>query len=440
MNRGGRMRLALFVLVALGCIILAGTEYVGIPQRYLGQSYSISVNLAESGGIFPNAEVTERGVQVGRVKALHLTPDGVRADLMLDKHVRIPVRTLVKIANLSAVGEQYVDLLPQVEGGPYLEAGAALPLSAATTPVQVTDLLMRLDRLATSIGIPQLRSLVTSLGQAFDGAGQDLQTVLDQTRSLTADLAAAQPATDGLLRHTAHVLRTQRDLESSLARFSIGLDRLSDTLVKADPDVRALLDSAPRTLDDVAAFLEHSQTDVGVLLGNLLSTTQIAAAPARLEGQNDLLVIVPLIMQQTFNGAAGDGYTRLGVVLSPNPKVCTKGYETSGQDPPQQIKPPSVPGEPSLRANLDAYCAEPAASGIDVRGAANAVRPPGDTTARPVPRSNPRAGGAPPGAAASPGPSRTTRPAAGRGATAGYSKVRVLGPGDLHDLLTKDLR
>ena len=37
--------------------------------------------LPSSGGIFTNADVTERGVEVGRVGTLHLVKGGVEADV-----------------------------------------------------------------------------------------------------------------------------------------------------------------------------------------------------------------------------------------------------------------------------------------------------------------------------------------------------------------------
>ena len=42
------------------------------------------MQLADSGGIFSNAEVTYRGVTIGRVGQLRLTADGVEVDLELD--------------------------------------------------------------------------------------------------------------------------------------------------------------------------------------------------------------------------------------------------------------------------------------------------------------------------------------------------------------------
>ncbi|MFC7495150.1 MULTISPECIES: MCE family protein [unclassified Nocardioides] len=439
MSISSRIRVALFAVVAVVSVVVAGVEYVGIPERYLGRSYEIAADLPESGGIFPNAEVTLRGVPVGRVKSLELTPDGVRAHLQLDDDIRVADDTLVRVAHLSAVGEQYVQLIPPDDDGPYLAAGEVLPVSAARTPQQVTDLLVHLDRLATSIGKPKLRQVVDELGTAFSRSGQDLATVLVRTNQLSDDLVAIQPRTSALLRDGERMLRTQHELAPDLRALSDGLDRLTRTLAESDPELEAILAEAPATLDDVRRVLAANQADVGVLLGNLLSVGEIVAEPIRLRGLNTQLVLLPRIIQGTFNIQPGDGYARLGAVIDTTQAVCTRGYESSGTPPTQGHLRSAEPGNPPLRANLNAFCAEPRGSRIGVRGAANVPRPPGDPTAQVLTRDNPRGFG--PGASsAEEDPAPTTDPPAESSADAA-ANVRMLPATDLQGLILKeDLR
>jgi phospholipid/cholesterol/gamma-HCH transport system substrate-binding protein len=437
MTAAHRLRLAVFGVVSVVCVVVAGTRYVGIPERYLGQSYEIAVVLPESGGIFPNAEVTLRGVPVGRVRELTLTPDGVRADLQLDDDVRIPEDTLVRVAHLSAVGEQYVELIPPSDDGPYLDDGDALPVSAASTPLEVTSLLVHLDRLATSIGKSKLRRVVHELGDAFSRSGQDLATVLVSARRLSDSFARLQPTTTALLRDGQQVLRTQRDLDPDLQRLSDGLDRLTSTIADSDPELAAILADGPETLREVRTLLADNQADIGVLLGNVLSVAEIVAQPIRLRGLTTQLVLLPRIIQGTFNIQPGDGYARLGAVIDTTQAVCTQGYESSGTPPTEGSQLSEEPGNPPMRANLNAYCALPPSSGIDVRGAANAPRPPGDTTARVLPRLNPRGFG--PGSSFA-DDEATTNPTT-ETYTAPPSSTRMLPPSDLRGLLLKeDLR
>lgn len=428
-----RIRIGLFAVVAVASVIFAGIQYIGVPERYLGQSYEIAVDLPESGGIFPNAEVTLRGVPIGRVTSLELTPDGVRAHLRLEEDVRIPEDTLVKVAHLSAVGEQYVDLIPPSDEGPYLADGDTLPASAATTPLKVTSLLVHLDQLATSIGKPQLRRVVSELGDAFDRSGQDLATVLVRARQLSASFAEVQPTTDRLLADGRQVLATQRDLDPELQQLARGLDDLTATIAEMDPQIASILSEAPDTLAEVSSLLSENQTNVSVLLGNLLSVTEILAEPIRLRGLNTQLVLLPRIIQGTFNIQPGDGYARLGAVIDTAQAVCTRGYESSGTPPTQGTRLSDEPGNPSYRANVNAYCAEPVSSGIGVRGASQVPRPAGDPTARVVARPNPRGFG--PGSSfenedGETGDTQTTVVSPG--------STRMLPPGDLAGLLIKE--
>jgi phospholipid/cholesterol/gamma-HCH transport system substrate-binding protein len=440
MTTANRIRLGIFAVFAMGAVILAGTKYVGIPERYLGQSYEISVNLPESGGIFVNAEVTLRGVPVGRVRELELTPDGVRADLLLENDTRIPGDTLVRVRNLSAMGEQYIELLPPDDEGPYLAEGESLPVTAASTPLEVTALLVHLDQLATSIGKDQLRRVVREMGKAFDNSGQDLATVLVRAQELSREFAAVQPETDQLLRDARTVLSTQADLDPELQALSRGLERLTRTLADNDPELAVILQQGPTTLDAVGKLLAQNEASVSLLLGNLISVGEIVAQPIRLRGLNTVLVLLPRVVQGTFNIAPGDGYARLGLVFDTAQAVCTRGYESSGTPPTQPAELSDVPGNPGLRANVNAFCAEPASSGIGVRGAAHAPRPPGDTTAQVIPQTNPRGFG--PGSSFENDPgayqNEETDSSPSAGFTASPAYIEMVGPTDLRGLLLKE--
>ncbi len=79
----------------------------------------MDARFANSGGIFTNAEVTYRGVPVGRVGDLTLTQDGVSVALMIDDSApQIPASAKAVVANRSAIGEQYVDLQPDTTRAP----------------------------------------------------------------------------------------------------------------------------------------------------------------------------------------------------------------------------------------------------------------------------------------------------------------------------------
>ena len=167
--------IAFATLTAVG-VSYVGAEYTGLVDEVLDRGYTVRADFADSGGVFPGAEVTYRGVPVGKVGALRLTgSDGVSVTLDIeDGAPRIPADTLAVVANRSAVGEQYVDLQPRASRGPYLLEGSTIPRESTRVPLSTTDMVLSLDRLVNSVGKDDLRVTVDELGKAFAGTGPNL--------------------------------------------------------------------------------------------------------------------------------------------------------------------------------------------------------------------------------------------------------------------------
>src|SRR3712207_863032 len=128
-----------------------GFRYVGLDRALLGGGYEVAADFSDSGGIFVNAEVTYRGVSVGRVTDMQLVDDGVRVTLRIDPDAEpIPADTDAVVATRSAVGEQYVLLRPQGEGEPFLADGAVIPRERTSIPVPVEQMLLK-DRKSTRL-------------------------------------------------------------------------------------------------------------------------------------------------------------------------------------------------------------------------------------------------------------------------------------------------
>ena len=86
--------------------------------------YRVTVELPESGGLLPNQDVSLRGVRVGRVDRLDITPSGVDAVVNVKSSVPIPKSSAVRVSGLSPAGEQYIDFVAQSNDGPYLGDGS----------------------------------------------------------------------------------------------------------------------------------------------------------------------------------------------------------------------------------------------------------------------------------------------------------------------------
>ncbi len=74
----------------------------------------VTAQFTDSGGIFAGAQVTYRGIPVGKVGKLEFKDNGVRATLDIENSApKISSDVLAVVANKSAIGEQFVDLQPR---------------------------------------------------------------------------------------------------------------------------------------------------------------------------------------------------------------------------------------------------------------------------------------------------------------------------------------
>lgn len=112
LTRFVRTQLIIFsVLTVIGLVVMGGT-YIKLPAMFGIGRYEVTVQLAATGGLYPTANVAYRGTNVGVVQEVRLTPAGVDAKLSIGSDYKIPADVDAWVRSVSAVGEQYVDLVP----------------------------------------------------------------------------------------------------------------------------------------------------------------------------------------------------------------------------------------------------------------------------------------------------------------------------------------
>ncbi|MGW5736780.1 MULTISPECIES: MlaD family protein [Streptomyces] len=354
--------------LVLGVVVLAhiATTYADLG-RYVGARdyYTVTVQLAETGGLFSHGNVTYRGVDVGRVEKVELTDDGVEARIRIKESApKIPGDLEAKVANLSAVGEQYLDLSPRTDGGPYLADGSVVPRAATHTPAPVTDVLTSVDRLASSVDTAALRTLVDELGKSFEGRGQDLQILIDTGSEFIEAADKALPATTRLLVDGETVLRTQNAHANALKSFADGAAQLAAQLKKSDPDLRHLIAQAPDAATQFAALLRDTDPGLGVVLANLVTTSELLVTRQR--GTRELMVRIPQAAATGASAVGPDG-VRFGMTTTFfTPLPCTAGYGATAYRNGLDTSPAPT--------NTKAACTAGPGSGQNVRGSANAPR------------------------------------------------------------------
>jgi phospholipid/cholesterol/gamma-HCH transport system substrate-binding protein len=333
-TRQTKLQLIAFALVAVLGMSYLGFKYVGLDRLLLGTGYDVAADFTDSGGIFVNAEVTYRGVSVGRVSDMKLIDDGVRVVLTMEPGAdKIPADTRAVVATRSAVGEQYILLQPDDAKGPYLEDGSVIPKDKTSIPVPVEQLLLNMDKLVGSLDQENLRIVVDELGQAFAGSGDDLGRLIDNGNLLLARAEESLPQTLKLITDGQTVLDTQVASRSAIAQWASDLRLVTDTFVDLDPDLRSLVVNAP----DAAAAIQQLVDNAGPGLGSMVRNLDILnkVTIPRLDGVEQLLVTYPDVVSGGFSVVRNDsGVMRahFGFVLnSDDPHACISGYRSTGQ-------------------------------------------------------------------------------------------------------------
>lgn len=378
-TRTTKLQLLVFALIAAVGMAFVGARYAQLDRFFSDDSFTVTADFAQSGGIFTGAEVTYRGTSVGRVGKLHLAKGGVYVDMDIDKEAKIPADARAVVANRSAIGEQYIDLQPQSSTAPYLKNKSKIDRSKTETPIEITELLLNLDELVNSVGRDDLRTTVKELGKGLRGTGRDLQSILDNSAVLIKAADDNINETIKLITDSKTVLDTQVAGADHIRQWARNTALLTRTLVTSDADIRKLIDSGDAAALQVNALLTENKSDVAVLLSNLITTNEVAAV--RMANLEMLFLVYPIVSMGGYVLSSKDKGTgrydaRFGFVLGTFPNPCTKGYEKTGVRPPQETADKPL--------NTTAQCKASSSSGVNVRGAQNAPRGGSGTVNRPA--------------------------------------------------------
>ncbi|EON25348.1 MULTISPECIES: MCE family protein [Nocardioides] len=368
-TRRTKLQLMVFAIITLLGVSFVGARYARLDRLIIDDAYTVVAHFADSGGAFAGAEVSYRGVRIGEVSEMVLTDEGVDIHLDIDKgQDTIPVDTIAVVGNRSAVGEQYVELQPRADGGPYLDEGSEIDVDRTRTPIQTDTLLTNLSNTVRSVDEKDLQTVTTEFGAAFGGAGEDLQTIIDSGNEFLAAADDNFEITTKLIKDSNVVLRGQLASESSLRSFARDLSVFSTSVVGADKDIRAVIDNGSATAIQLRRFLEDNEVELGSLINNLVTTGEVVVS--RLDGVEQLLVLYPYVVEGGFTvvsktAATGNFDAHFGMIITEEPHVCHGGYESTDRRSP-------LDGS-NRPMNMSAGCTEPA-SKSNARGAQHAPR------------------------------------------------------------------
>jgi phospholipid/cholesterol/gamma-HCH transport system substrate-binding protein len=358
------------VTIVAGSVMLFG--FVNLPALVGIGRYNVTLELPASGGLYPASVVTYRGSEVGRVSSVDVTRDGVRAVLKLDSATKIPSDVSAEVHSRSAVGEQFVQLIPRSDAAAAtLREGDTIPVARVQIPPDIGHLLDATNRALQAIPRDNLRTVVDEANTAVAGLGPELSRIVDGSTALAIDAGTTVDPIVKLIDQSPPVLNSQVRTADSIETWANRMAAITGQLQAQDTAFGDLLTQGGPALEEGRAFFDRVAPALPILLANMVSLGDIAVAY-----RNDieqLLVLFPqgtAVMSAIILPNANTKQDYKGVYLDFNlnlnlPPPCNTGFL-----PVRQQRSPSEQDAPERPAG-ELYCRVPQGSDLNVRGVRN---------------------------------------------------------------------
>lgn len=244
-----RRLLALLVVLAVAA---SGCSVLGIGRA---GTYEVSAQFARTYNLFPDSPVRVLGVEVGKVKELHVSPgsDVVTADLVIHDHITLPADVGAVIIPSSLLGERYVQLFPPYEAGPAAQAGMTIPRERTIVPAEFDEVLESLNTFVGTLDEGEVARLITNLADVLEGNGETLGDTIDNAEQLI-----------GVLREN----------DDDIITLASRLSDLNETLASRDQALGAIIED----WNTVARSLADDRGDIDAALRGLVRITESLGA------------------------------------------------------------------------------------------------------------------------------------------------------------------
>jgi phospholipid/cholesterol/gamma-HCH transport system substrate-binding protein len=362
-----KIQLGIFALITVITLTVMGIYYLRLPATLGIGTYGVTADFVAGGGLYKNANVTYRGVAVGRVESVGLNPNGVTAGMRLNSGTPIPSNVTATVKSVSAIGEQYIDLVPPSDPSPAkLRNGFRIERQNTRIGQDVADLLKRAETLVNSLGDTRLRELLHETFTAANGSGPELARLLESARLLVDEANANYPQVSQLIDQAGPFLQAQISAGADIKSLSDGLARFTSEVRQADPQLRSTLDIAPAAADEANTAFSGIRPSFPALAASLANLGRVGVIYHK--SIETLLVVLPALFAAITTAAGGapqDEGAKLDFKLDFNdPPPCAVGFL-----PPPLMRTPA--DETVRELPKDMYCKVAQNDPSTVRGARN---------------------------------------------------------------------
>jgi len=288
-SRREQVWVGLFVLVAAALLIgtvlsVAGTFSRGnIPHR---------AYFKFAGGLEPGAAVRFGGMKAGSVQAVRVDPEDstrIEVDFNVARHIPLKADSVAKIASLSPLGDNYVELTAGTREAAAAAPGSVVRSTESTNFSDLGDMVGKLE--------PMVQEVLQNLNQRLN----ELQVTMARANDLLSDqnrsnisaalgnvnsmLAEDRPKVSATLSNvqtaSARLMPLLDDLKKTMAQANDALGHIDAVLLENRQDLRSSVAELRQTLltassvmDQLERTLDYNADNIDQTLENVRVTTQ----------------------------------------------------------------------------------------------------------------------------------------------------------------------
>ena len=262
-----RIQLIFFAVLTVVALVALGWYYLRVPRLMGIGQYTLYADLPSSGGLYPTANVTYRGITIGRVTDVEPTERGARATMSIDSRYKIPDNATANVHSVSAVGEQYVDLVSTGNVKQYFRDGQTITNS--TVPSEVGPALDAANNALAALPADKIDDLLTEASQAVGGLGPALQRLVDSTTAIASDFRDNLAPVNDIIDHSSPILDSQVNSRDAIEAWAANLSVIGAQAAEQDAALRSGLQQAAPTADQLNAVFSNVRESLPQTLANL---------------------------------------------------------------------------------------------------------------------------------------------------------------------------
>lgn len=258
-----RRRGLLVIGVIVGAMIAAFT--LGKLPWIAGDTYY--ADFSDASGLRAGNVVQVGGIRVGRVSAVTLEGDHVRAKFSLDRDVELGDRTKASVEVLNLLGEKFLRVSPAGRGS--MAKGSRIPLERTTSGYDIVSVLGELTTTTERIDTDQLAQALEVVGDTLQRSAPEIAPALEGVARISATISSRDAELRKLLQSAHGVSRLLANRRGDLTQLMKQADLVFKELTNRREAVHRLLVSATMLSRQLGALVKENEKQIGPALSEV---------------------------------------------------------------------------------------------------------------------------------------------------------------------------